>query len=408
MLHPHVFSAADHAHMAEALALAARGRYSTHPNPRVGCVVVAHGRVIGRGFHVRAGEPHAEVHALREAGPLPPGTTVYVTLEPCAHQGRTPPCADALVAAAPSRVVVAGLDPNPLVAGQGVTRLRAAGITVDVGLMRAEAEALNPGFLRRIAGGLPWLRLKLAASLDGRTGMASGESKWITGPEARRDVQRWRAASSVVLTGIGTVLADDPSLNVRPEDWTDATVLAPVQADVHERSDAPVRQPRRVVLDGQLRLPPAAALLAVAGETVVVGAGPAGEPLTDAAALAWLAAQDDARSERARALVQAGALLVLMPTVANEIDLHALMRWLATQGCNEVLVEAGARLAGACLRAGLVDELLLYQATTLLGSAGRPLTEWPLTRMDQQRRLQLADLRQLGQDVRLTLRPVKA
>lgn len=395
--------------MAEALVLAARGRYSTHPNPRVGCVVVAQGRVIGRGFHVRAGEPHAEVHALREAGSLPPGATVYVTLEPCAHQGRTPPCADALVAAGPARVVVAGLDPNPQVAGQGVARLRAAGITVDIGLMRSEAEALNPGFLRRISGGLPWLRLKLAASLDGRTGMASGESKWITGPEARRDVQRWRAASSVVLTGIGTVLADDPALTVRPEDWADAAALTPVQANARETSDASVRQPCRVVLDSQLRLPPTAVLLGVGGDVVVATVGPIGEPLTDTAALAWLAMHDSPRGERARILVAAGAALVLIPVQeADEIDLRVLLRWLATQGCNEVLVEAGARLAGACLRAGLVDELLLYQATTLLGSAARPLAEWPLTRMDQQQRLQLTDLRQLGQDVRLTLRPEKA
>ena len=407
MMHPPVFSAADHAHMAEAMALAARGRYSTHPNPRVGCVVVARGRVIGRGFHVRAGEPHAEVHALREAGPLPPGCTVYVTLEPCAHHGRTPPCADALADAGPARVVVAGLDPNPLVAGQGVTRLRAAGITVDVGLLRAEAEALNPGFLRRIAGGLPWLRLKLAASLDGRTGMASGESKWITGPAARRDVQRWRAASSVVLTGIGTVLADDPALNVRPEDWCDPAALTPVQVGAPAAATASVRQPRRVVLDSQLRLPLTAALLRTPGEVSVVSIGPA-QTLADAEALAWLHAHDAIRAARAEALMAAGVSLQLVPATAGQPDLKAALQALAAQGCNEVLVEAGATLAGACLRAGLVDEVLLYQAPTLLGSSGRPLADWPMTRMAEQQRLQLADLRQLGDDVRLTLRPVKA
>ncbi|MEL0028376.1 MAG: bifunctional diaminohydroxyphosphoribosylaminopyrimidine deaminase/5-amino-6-(5-phosphoribosylamino)uracil reductase RibD, partial [Perlucidibaca sp.] len=256
--------------MAEALRLAARGRYSTHPNPRVGCVIAADGEVVGRGFHVRAGEPHAEVHALRQAGGRARGATAYVTLEPCAHHGRTPPCADALVQAGVARVVVAVADANPLVAGQGSERLRRAGITVDLGLMAAEAGALNAGFLRRMAGGLPWVRLKLAASLDGRTAMASGESKWITGPEARRDVQRWRAASSAIVTGVGTVAADDPALNVRPELWTLPDELAPAQAGTAAGGGEGARQPLRVVLDPSLRMNPRAQLLQQPGETLVV------------------------------------------------------------------------------------------------------------------------------------------
>ncbi len=400
------FDSSDHAYMAEALRLAARGRYSTHPNPRVGCLLVRDGEVVGRGFHVRAGEPHAEVHALRQAGERARGATAYVTLEPCAHHGRTPPCADALVAAGVARVVVAAHDANPLVAGQGMARLRAAGITVDSGLLQAEAEALNVGFLRRMAGGLPWVRLKLAASLDGRTAMASGESQWITGSEARRDVQRWRALSSAVITGIGTVRADDPALNVRPELWSRAGALLPAQQGdaAVPASAAEVHQPLRVVLDSALRMAPTAQLLQGPGDTLVVTVLDA--PLHDEDLITSLQHVDPARAARARALRDAGARLLAVPAACHgRPDLHILLRLLAEAGCNEILVEAGAGVAGSFLAAGLVDELLLYQAPTLLGSSARPLADWPLALMAEQQRFHIHDLRRLGDDIRLILRP---
>lgn len=399
------FSAQDHGHMAEALRLAARGRYSTHPNPRVGCVIVRDGVVVGRGFHVRAGEAHAEVHALRDAGERAAGATAYVTLEPCAHHGRTPPCADALVAAGVSRVVIAAMDSNPLVAGQGAQRLRAAGIRVESGLLAAEAEALNAGFLRRMAGGLPWVRAKVAASLDGRTAMASGESQWITGPEARRDVQRWRAASSAVITGVGTVRADDPALTVRPALWSDAGELCPAQAG--SEAGALPRQPLRVVLDSTLRMSPDAALLRQPGATLVVTT--AAELSRDEGLVAALMLCDPERAARARALRAAGASLLAVPAASHgRPDLRILLAELARAGCNEVLVEAGPGVTGSFLAAGLVDEFVLYQAPTLLGSTARPLADWPLALMAEQQRFRVSDLRRLGDDIRLILRPVLA
>jgi diaminohydroxyphosphoribosylaminopyrimidine deaminase/5-amino-6-(5-phosphoribosylamino)uracil reductase len=243
--------------MAHAARLAARGIYSTHPNPNVGCVIVNEGVVVGTGWHQRAGGPHAEVYALREAGDKARGADVFLSLEPCSHKGRTPPCADALVNAGVKRVVVAMKDPNPLVAGRGLEILRAAGITVETGLLEAQAKALNPGFVSRMQQARPWIRVKLASSLDGRTAMASGESRWITGDAARRDVQRLRARSSAVVTGIGTVLADDPSMNVR----LDATQLNNIE---------PIRQPLRVVLDTQLRMPAQAKMLSLPGATLIM------------------------------------------------------------------------------------------------------------------------------------------
>lgn len=402
------FSAADHAHMAEALRLAARGLYSTHPNPRVGCVVVRGDDVVGRGFHVRAGEPHAEVHALREAGAAARGATVYVTLEPCAHHGRTPPCADALVQAGVARVVVACLDANPLVAGQGVARLQAAGITVDAGLMQAEAEALNAGFLRRMAGGLPWLRVKVASSLDGRTAMASGESQWITGPAARRDVQRWRARSSALISGIGTVLADDPGLIVRPADWQDAHELLPDRQDDPARwTPADVHQPLRVILDTELRLPLTARLMQLPGDTLVVTCGELtgcdGE-LPDA-----LEPVDPVRAGRARGLLAAGAQLLAVPADASgRPDPRALLQELAARGHAEVLLESGPTLVGAFLQAGVVDEVVLYQAPVLLGSEARPLAVLPVQRMADRVSFRVVDQRLVGSDVRWLLRPQPA
>lgn len=356
--------------MAEALRLAWRGLHSTDPNPRVGCVLVRDGAVVGRGWHQRAGEPHAEVYALREAGVAARGATAYVTLEPCSHHGRTPPCAEGLIAAGVGRVVAAMVDPNPLVAGQGLARLRQAGIPAESGLLAGQAEALNPGFCKRMRSGLPWVRVKLAQSLDGRTAMASGESQWITAPAARADVQRLRARSSAILTGIGTLLADDPSLNVRLEGaW---------------------RQPLRVVLDSALRTPPTARLLGLPGSTLI------------------LTASGD--STRAAALATAGAELRQVATVsAGGLDLQAVLRLLGERQCNEVHVEAGATLSGALVAAGLVDELVVYVAPLLLGDGARGLLHLPgLQCMAEGIRLAVTDLREVGRDIRITARPLAA
>jgi diaminohydroxyphosphoribosylaminopyrimidine deaminase/5-amino-6-(5-phosphoribosylamino)uracil reductase len=370
------FSGADHRYMARALQLAEQGLYTTDPNPRVGCVLVRAGEVVGEGAHLKAGEPHAEVHALRMAAARAEGATAYVTLEPCSHQGRTPPCADALVRAGVARVVAAMEDPNPQVAGQGLARLAAAGIATAVGLLEPQARRLNPGFIRRMERGRPFVRLKLAASLDGRTAMRSGESQWITGAAARADVQRLRARSSVVASGVDTLLHDDAALTVRAAELG----LPPELAD-----RAAARQPRRLVLDSQLRLPEQAKLLRQPGEVL----------------LATVLAPDHPRAE---ALVAAGARLMTLPGAHGRVDLNALLARLATDyQCNELLLECGATLAGAAMQAGLVDELVLYLATTLLGSDARPLLALPLERMEQQRRLQLIDSRMLGDDLRLTL-----
>lgn len=361
------FSTTDHRHMAEALRLAEKGLYTTDPNPRVGCVL-AHGEtVVGRGWHQRAGEPHAEVHALSDAGDKARGATVYVTLEPCSHHGRTPPCADALIEADVARVVVAGQDPNPQVGGSGIERLRQAGVQVDVGLMNAQAEALNPGFMQRHRMGRPYMRIKMASSLDGRIAVASGESQWITGEPARRDGHLWRARSSAVLTGIGTVLADDPRLDVRHLQTT--------------------RQPARVVLDSQLRLSPTAAMLNGEGGPCHV-----------------IHACDD--QQREQALTARGVQPHAVNRSEGGLDLTEVMQVLNTLGFNEVLVEAGPTLAGALLQAALVDEVLLYQADTLLGHQGWPLLTMPgIERMSDRVDLYLVDERRLGDDRRLIFIP---
>ena len=360
------FPATDHLHMAHALRLAERGVYTTQPNPRVGCVIAHGDEVIGTGFHQRAGEPHAEVHALREAGVRARGATAYVTLEPCAHHGRTPPCADALVAAGVARVVIAAEDPFPQVAGRGIDRLRAAGIATETGLLRERARELNCGFLSRLERGRPFVRVKLAMSLDGRTALANGESKWITGEAARRDVQRWRARSSAILTGSGTVLADDPRLTVRlPQDEA-------------------FMPPLRVVLDRQLRTP--------AGSQVLDGGAPT---LVLHGAAATCADDGFARVER-----------MTVPTRDNLLDLRAVLALLAGRGCNEVQVEAGPALCGALFAAGLVDELLLYIAPLLLGDSALPLLQLPpLSDMASRWQMRVVDQRMLGTDIRLRLRP---
>jgi len=367
----------DYRFMSRAFQLARRGLYTTDPNPRVGAVVVQRGEVVGEGWHVRAGEPHAERLALAAAGEAALGATVYVTLEPCSHHGRTPPCADALIAAGVSRVVASQQDPNPRVAGEGFARLERAGIAVEHGLLESEAEALNPGFLKRMRTGRPFVRCKLAMSLDGRTAMASGESQWITDESARRDVQRLRARSSAIVTGIGTVAADDPSLNVR---------LPASELDGMNPKD-PVRQPGRVVLDTALRISPKARMLSLPGQTLVVtglGCDPAQRGAVEAA----------------------GAEVLVLPLSQGRIDLAALLEELARREMNEVLVESGPTLAGAMLLHGLLDEIVIYAAPHVMGDGGRGLFVLPeLKRMEERIELERVDLTTLGRDIRITLRP---
>lgn len=350
----------DDAHwMAHALRLAEQGLYSTSPNPRVGCVLVKDGAAIGSGWHQRAGEPHAEVYALREAGTRAVGATAYVTLEPCSHHGRTPPCADALIAAQVARVVVAMQDPNPLVAGRGLAHLRAAGMEVECGLMESAARALNVGFVSRMERGLPWVRSKVGMSLDGRTALANGISQWITSPEARQDVQHWRARSCAVLTGIGTILADDASLNVR--------------------SVATSRQPLRVVLDSQLRIPLTGKVLQ-GGNTLIY--------------------TTRAEGDKIAALENLGATVCVFD--GTQPDLSSVLRDLAQRGINEVLVEAGSRLNGALLQTGCVDELLLYLAPQLLGDGARGMAQLgKLTALNQRVELAWQEVRAIGKDLRV-------
>lgn len=362
-----MIDAADAKAMAHALQLAERGLYTTDPNPRVGCVIVKDGVVVGASYHERAGEPHAEARALRQAADKARGATVYVTLEPCCHQGRTPPCTSALIDARVYRVVAAMPDPNPKVAGKGLMALQAAGIEVDVGLMQAQAAALNPGFIQRMQSQRPYVRIKLAASLDGRTAMANGESKWITGDAARNDVQRWRARSSAIITGIGTVRTDDPSLNVRNIKTT--------------------RQPLRVVLDSQLMLSPLAKILNGAGNALVV------------------TASKNAKS--GEILRSAGAEVLYLPGQKGQIDLSALMRHLTAREMNEILIEAGPTLSGAMLEGGLVDEIILYFAPHLLGNSARGLFALPgVAHLAQRIALTIIDVRPIGEDWRMIARVI--
>ncbi|MBK1617762.1 riboflavin biosynthesis protein RibD [Lamprobacter modestohalophilus] len=362
--------------MARAIRLAERGLYTTDPNPRVGCVLAKAGQIVGEGWHRRAGEPHAERLAIDAAGEAARGATAYVTLEPCCHHGRTPPCTDALLEAGVSRVVVGMEDPNPLVHGRGLERMRAGGVEVITGVLEDDCRALNPGFDKRMRFGLPFVRVKLAASLDGRTALANGESRWITSEAARTDVQWLRARSSAIVTGIGTLLADDPSLNVRL-----APELIPA-LDVGE----PVRQPLRVILDSALRLPLAAKMLPLPGATLVA------------------TCVQDAR--RIAAATSAGAeVWVGPPDASGRVDLEALLRYLAKREINEVLIESGPTLAGAVVQQRLVDELVLYLAPHLMGSDARGLFQLgPLASMSERVPLDLLDVRQIGPDLRLRAR----
>jgi diaminohydroxyphosphoribosylaminopyrimidine deaminase/5-amino-6-(5-phosphoribosylamino)uracil reductase len=360
-----IATADDHRWMARALELAERGLFTTTPNPRVGCVIVRDGRCVGEGWHVRAGEPHAEVHALAMAGEAARGATAYVTLEPCSHHGRTPPCAEALVRAGVGRVVAAMEDPNPLVAGRGLARLREAGIATLSGVLEAEARELNLGFVSRMTRGRPWLRLKAAATLDGKTALENGVSQWITGDDARRDAHRWRARSCAVLTGIGTVRDDDPQLNVRA-----------IPTD---------RQPLRIVVDARLDTPLNAKLLD-GGPVLIAGA------IDDPARIA--------------ALRHRGADVVILPNQGGKVDLPALLAELGRRGINEVLAESGFKLNGSLLREGCVDELILYLAPVLVGDAARGLFNLPaLESLADKRRLAFRDVRLVGGDLRIVARP---
>lgn len=365
-----MFTQADHEYMSLALRLAEQGLYTSTPNPRVGCVIVNHGQIIGQGAHIKAGEPHAEIMALRDAQANFPkliqGADVYVTLEPCSHFGRTPPCADALIKAGVKRVIAAMQDPNPQVAGSGLARLNAAGVEVEHGLMEAQARELNVGFISRMTIKRPFVRTKIAASLDGKTGLANGESKWITGEAARQDVQHWRARSCAILTGIETVLADDPQMNVR--------------------NIPHARQPLRVVVDSQLRLSPSAKILAGGNTSVAY--------LRDA-------------ENKAEALTNAGASLIKLQASNGKVCLKQLLSHLADCGVNEVTVEAGQTLNGALLSLNLIDEFVFYYAPTLLGADARGMFAIPvLNNMEEKVQLNILDVRQFGQDIRMIAKPI--
>ena len=363
---------ADYEHMARALQLAARGLYTTHPNPRAGCVLVRDGKIVGEGWHERAGEAHAEIHALQQAGAGARSATAYVTLEPCCHHGRTPPCTEALIKAGVGRVVVAMADPNPKVAGQGLEQLKRAGIPVETGVLQSEAEKLNPGFIMRMRKQRPYVRCKLAMTLDGRTATAAGESKWITGEAARADVQRLRAQSSAMMTGINTVLADDPRLTVR---------LDGLESSV-------VRQPLRVIVDSTLRMPSNARMLNERGQTLVL-----------------TCVQDEARKAP---LLKAGAEVVSLVAAQGKVDLSAALALLAERyEINEVLLEAGPILSGAMLEQGLIDEYVIYIAAKFLGDQGRGLFHLPgISMLDQHVPLAITDLRAVGGEWRVTAKPV--
>lgn len=357
---------ADAVWMSRAIALAEKGRLTTTPNPNVGCVVVKDNQLIGEGYHIKAGTPHAEVHALAQAGADAKGASAYVTLEPCSHYGRTPPCAEALIKAGVARVVCAGLDPNPQVAGKGIEMLRQAGIAVTVGVLAEQAELLNPGFLKRMRTGLPYVTVKMAASLDGATAMKSGESQWITGPEAREDVQQGRAVSCAVVTGVGTVVADDPALNVR---------LA--ECD---------RQPVRIILDTHARTPANAAIVQNPGDTIIVHG-------------------NQAHPEKLAALRLAGFHCVTLPESCGHVDLPAFLTWAGQQQFNQLWIEAGATLAGAFLTQQLADEVILYQALMMMGSQTRPLLNTSFTKLKDSIAFDCLDFGMIGADTRWRLKP---
>ena len=385
-----MFSAADHTYMTRALQLAEQGLYTTMPNPRVGCVIVKDGPkgkiVIGEGAHLKVGEPHAEVFALRQAGDQGhglslKGATLYVTLEPCSHTGRTPPCSQAIIDAGISKVIIAMQDPNPQVAGSGLAHLQAHNIETASGLMQTQAEGLNPGFISRMTKNKPFVRCKIAASLDGKTALNKGASQWITSEPARLDVQHWRARSCAILTGIGTVLADNPSMTIRAITNTPSPLMGEGWGE-----GANIRQPLRVIVDSQLQTPIDAKILQ--GGNVLI------------------AFANDAHN-KAEQLLNAGAELLCIPNDAGKVCLNTLLSHLAAREINEVLCEAGEGLNGALLAQNLIDELLIYYAPKLMGSAAKGMLALPeLTAMNQAIDLQILDLRQIGVDIRLRVKPI--
>ncbi|OUR86163.1 riboflavin biosynthesis protein RibD [Marinomonas sp. 42_23_T18] len=365
-----------HYWMAKAIQLASKGLYTTHPNPRVGCVLVRDDSLIAQGYHKVTGEGHAEVNAIANAKGDTQGCTAYVTLEPCSHQGKTGPCAKALIKAKIKTLVYGMQDPNPEVAGRGLAMLEAAGIEVIGPVLEADSQALNPGFIKRMTEGLPYVRLKLAMSIDGRTAMESGESQWITGPEARLDVQKMRAQSDAIITGIGSVMADDPSMTVR------------INNDNLPAKSKSVRQPKRIIMDTALSIPPDAKILFPTNEVQI------------------FCLEELAQADHYKALTDKG-IDVTYTQAAEEggIDLVLALETLADQGINEVLVETGAVLAGSFLQEGLVDEVVVYMAPKLLGSNARPLMQLPLASMSEAVDLEMVNLRQIGKDLKLTFKP---
>jgi diaminohydroxyphosphoribosylaminopyrimidine deaminase / 5-amino-6-(5-phosphoribosylamino)uracil reductase len=383
------FSAQDHLFMTRALQLAEQGLYSTQPNPRVGCVIVKDGKIIGEGAHLKAGEPHAEVFALQQAGAQSKGATLYVTLEPCNHTGRTPPCSQAIINAGITKVIVAMQDPNPLVAGSGLAHLQAHNIEVASGLMQAQAETLNPGFISRMTKNKPYVRCKIAASLDGKTALNNGASQWITSEPARLDVQHWRARSCAILTGIGTVLADNPSMTVRATTNTPSPLMGEAKLGASHRNSGEgetVRQPLKVIVDSQLQTPIDAKILQGGN------------------ALIAFATQNPKKEAQ---LLNAGAELLCIPNSDGKVCLNTLLSHLAACEINEVLVEAGEGLNGALMAQNLIDELLIYYAPKLMGSAAKGMLALPaLTQMSQAIMLEMLDVRQIGVDIRLRAKPV--
>ncbi|NNJ91236.1 MAG: bifunctional diaminohydroxyphosphoribosylaminopyrimidine deaminase/5-amino-6-(5-phosphoribosylamino)uracil reductase RibD [Gammaproteobacteria bacterium] len=365
------FAADDYRFMAQAIKLAKKGWYSTHPNPRVGCVIVKNGKIIGEGFHRKAGELHAERNALADCAEDPIGATAYVTLEPCCHHGKTPPCTEGLIEAGIAEVVIAMQDPNPLVAGQGIEKLEKAGITVRAGLLEQQAVALNPGFIKRMSEKRPYVRCKLACSLDGRTAMVSGESVWISSEHSRRDVQLLRAESSAIVTGVGTVLADNPSLNVRLN-----------HQDLSLDDGLEVLQPLRVILDAKLQTPVDAKMLSLTGEILIF--------------CSHQASADAGRYSQENISVMA------VDSDNEQLSLGQVLQVLAEKQVNEVLLETGATLAGSAIQAGLIDELIIYQAPHLMGHEARGLVNLQgLEKMSDRVELNLMDERSIGNDRRL-------
>ncbi len=369
----------DQYYMAHTLRLAKRGLWTTDPNPRAGCVIVRNGQIVGEGWHQRAGEAHAEIHALQMAKEKAKGATCYVTLEPCCHQGRTPPCTDALIKAGVTRVVVAVMDPNPLVSRKGIEQLSKAGIMVNTGILSQEAEQLNQGFFMRMRHNRPYIRCKLGMSLDGRTAMASGESKWITGIDARRNVQRLRARSSAIMTGAGTILADDPQMTVRKEE---------LACQMPSGTEIIIKQPLRVVIDTHLSTPPEARMLNQSEKALIFTAS---------------------NSESVKSILEkTGTHVIYLPNREREVDLPAACQLLAKEyEVNEVLIETGATLSGAMLRAGLIDEIIIYMAPILMGNKARGLFDLPhLKQLKEHIPLNIVEVQAVGQDWRITAHPI--